>query len=149
MNAVETRKAVGVSTTTRPIRSLAKLWAAGTSIAVLLVVAAYLAAAEVSGPLAVAGSGEVTLGNVIGFTIFGGTVGAVLAYVVGRFARRPGLTFLAVALIALAGYAVVPFTAAESFATAIWLNVFHLVVAIPVIGMLSRSLPGNRDLTQA
>ncbi len=97
----------------------------------------------------VTGAGEVTLGNVIGFTILGGTVGAVLAYVIGRFGRRPRLTFLAVTLIALAGYAVVPFTAAESIETAVWLNIFHVVVAVPVIGMLTRYLPGTRASVEA
>ena len=58
------------------------------------------------------------------------------------------MTFLAVTVIALAGYAVVPFTAAESVQTAIWLNVFHVVVAIPVIGMLARYLPGSRTSTE-
>ena len=95
-------------------------------------------------PLVVAGTGEVTLGNVTGFTIFGATVGAALAVAIGRFSRRPRPTFLAVTLIALAGYAVVPFTAAESIGTALWLNLFHLVVAVPVIGMLARWLPGDR-----
>lgn len=111
--------------------------------------AAYLVATAVSGPLVVTDVGEITLDNVIGFTIFGGTVGAALAYVVGRFAWKPRMTFLAVTLIALSGYAVVPFTAAESTQTAIWLNIFHVVVAIPVIGMLARYLPRNRTSTEA
>jgi membrane protein DedA with SNARE-associated domain len=97
----------------------------------------------------VASAGEVTLGNVIGFTVFGGTVGAATAYVIGRVARRPRLTFLTVALIALAGYAVVPFNAAESLETATWLNVFHVVVAIPAIGMLTRYLPKDRTSAEA
>jgi membrane protein DedA with SNARE-associated domain len=147
MNAVDTLRAVDVSSTPRPNGSLAKLWAAGTGIAVLLAASAHLLAYEVSGPLVVTGGGEVTLNNVIGFTIIGGTVGAALAYAIGRLARRPRLTFLAVTLIALSGYAVVPFTAAESGQTAIWLNIFHVVVAIPVIAALTRYLP--RDRTKA
>lgn len=145
MNAVHTRRAGEVPTTRRPIGSLVRLWAVGTSMAVLLVAAAYLLANEVAGPLVVTGGKEITLGNVVGFTIFGSTVGAALAYVVGRSARRPRLTFLSVTVIALAGYGVVPFTAAESAQTAIWLNIFHVIVAIPVIGMLTRYM--NRDRT--
>ena len=61
----------------------------------------------------------------------------------------PRMTFLAVTLIALAGYAVVPFTAAESTQTAVWLNIFHVAVAVPVIGMFTRYLPGNRTSTEA
>lgn len=141
MNAVDTRERTEVTPTRR---SLAKLWAAGTSAAVLMVASAYFLADAVSGPLVVASTGEIDLANVIGFTIMGGTIGAALAYVVARFARRPRLTFLTASLIALAGYAVVPFTAAESLASAIWLNVFHLVVAIPVIAALTFYLPRNR-----
>lgn len=149
MRAVDTRSTGEVSTNRRPIGSLIKFWAAGTGIAILLASAAYLIAGAVSGPLVVTEAGEVTLGNVVGFTFFGATIGAALAYVVGRFARRPRLTFLAVTIIALAGYAVVPFTAAESTLTAVWLNVFHVVVAVPVIGILTRYLPESRTSDEA
>ncbi len=144
MTATDTRQANHVTKTGLSIARLAKLWAAGTSTAVLLVATAYLVAQALADRLVVAGTGEVTLGNVTGFTIFGATVGAALAVAIGRFSRRPRPTFLAVALIALAGYAVVPFTAAASIGTALWLNLFHLVVAVPVIGMLARWLPGDR-----
>lgn len=144
MNAVDTRPTARLSTTRGPIRSLARLWTIGSGIAVLFVTLMYLVADAVGGPLVVSGAGEVTLSNVVGFTLFGSTVGAALAYVIGRLARRPRLTFVAVAMIALAGYAVVPFTAAESFQTAIWLNTLHVVVAIPVIAMLKRYLPKDR-----
>lgn len=149
MNALDTQRAGEVSTTRRPIRSLAKLWAAGTAIAIVAVALVYLLANEVAGPLVVTGAGEVTLSDVIGFTILGGTVGAVLTYVVGRFSHRPRMALLTVTLIALAGYAVVPFTAAETTTTAVWLNVFHVVVAIPVIGMLMRYLPKNPSQREA
>lgn len=144
MNAVETRRAAEAATPPHPIIGLARLWAAGTGIAVLAVAGAFVLANAVGGPLVVAGAGEVTLGNVVGFTTFGVTVGVVLAYGAGRLSRRPRSTFLALTLIALAGYAVVPFTAAESAKTAIWLNFFHVVVAIPVIWMLTRYLPRYR-----
>lgn len=150
MDAVDTRReAQGFAPTSHSIRSVTKLWAAGTGMAVVLVAAAYLLANRVAGPLVVTDAGEITLANVLGFTILGGTVGAVFAYVTGRFARRPQLTFLALTLIALAGYAVVPFTASESAETAIWLNILHVVVAIPVIGMLTRYLPKNRTSFEA
>lgn len=143
MNAVDTRPTGEVSTNRRPIGSLIKSWAAGTAIAILLASAAYLLANAVSGPLVVTDLGEIALGNVVGFTLFGATIGAALAYLAGRFARRPRMTFLALTTIALVGYAVVPFTASESTQTAVWLNVFHVVVAIPVIGILTRYLPEN------
>lgn len=144
MNAVDIRRTVEVSSTGPPHKSLAMLWAGGTGIAVLLAASAHLLAFEVADPLVMTGAGEVTLANVIGFTIIGGTVGAALAYAIGRFARRPKATFLTVTLITLSGYAVVPFTAAESTQTAIWLNIFHVVVAVPVIAALTRYLPRKR-----
>lgn len=147
MKAVDTRPKGEVSTNRRTIGSLIGFWAAG--VAILLVSAAYLLANAVSGPLVVTDVGEVALSHVVGFTVLGATVGATLAYLAERFARRPRLTFLTVTIIALAGYAVVPFTAAESTQTAIWLNVFHLVVAIPVIGMLTRYLPESRTSDEA
>jgi hypothetical protein len=149
MNAVDTRPTAKVSPIRRPIKSLANLWAVGTGIAIVAVASVYLLANEVAGPLVVVGAGEIGVGDVVGFTILGGTVGAVLTYVVGRFSRRPRMALLAVTLIALAGYAVVPFTAAETTTTAIWLNVFHVVVAIPVIRMLIRYLPKNRSQGEA
>jgi hypothetical protein len=124
-------------------------WAAGTGTAALLVASAYLLANLFAGPLVITGGGEVTLRDVIGFTALGGTLGAALAYAIDRFAQRPRLTFVAVSLIALAVYAVVPFTAAESIETAVWLNIFHVVVAIPVIGMLTRYLPRVRPSVEA
>ena len=148
MNAVGTGHAIEVSSIRRPLKSLTKLWAQGTALAILLVSAAYLLANSAGDPLTVEGLGVVTLANILGLTLFGATVGAVLAYLFGRFARSPRMTFRAVTVIALAGYAVVPFTAAESVQTAIWLNVFHVVVAIPVIGMLARYLPGSRTSTE-
>lgn len=144
MTAVDTRRAKDITKASVPVKRLAFLWAAATGVAVLLVAAAFLLAQEFANPLVVAGTGEITLANVTGFTVFGSTVGAAIAYFVRRFSRRPRPTFLTVTLIALAGYAVVPFTAAESVQTAVWLNIFHVVVAIPVVGLLSRSLPGDR-----
>ena len=140
MNAVDKRETTHVPTTRRPTRSLATHWAVGTGLALVMVAGVYLLSNAVSGPLVVADIGEVTLANVVGFTFFGAAIGAVLAYAVSRYARKPRLTFLAVTVIALAGYGVVPFTAAETTTSAIWLNVFHVVVAIPVIGLLTRYL---------
>lgn len=125
------------------IARLARFWAAGTAAAALLVATAYLIASAIADPLVV-GTGEVTLVHVVGFTILGATVGLGLAAAIGRVSRKPRTAFLAVTLIALAGYAVVPFTAATSVGTALWLNLFHLVVAVPVIGILARWLPGDR-----
>jgi hypothetical protein len=133
-----------ITTARRPGARLGRVWAVATTTAVLLVTAAQLIAQAFADPLIVSGAGEVTRGNVIGFTVLGATIGAALAAGIGRFTRRPRSTFLAATLMALAGYAVVPFTAAESSSTALWLNLFHLIVAVPVIGMFARWLPSAR-----
>lgn len=144
MTAADTRATDQTSSTQRSIGRVARTWAAATAAAALLVSATYLVALAAAGPLVVSGAGEVTLGDVIGFTAFGATIGAVLAVGIGRLSRMPRRTFLATTLIALAGYGVIPFTATESIDTAVWLNLLHLVVAIPVIGMLARRLPTDR-----
>lgn len=149
MNGVETGLAAEPATTRRKVKRLAKLWAAGTGIAVALVAAAFSLAEAVGGPLIVTGAGAITLGDLIGFALFGGTVGAALAHVVERIARRPRMTFVAVTVIALAGYAAVPFKEAGSAHTAIWLNILHLVVAVPVVGTLLRYLPRSRTSVEA
>lgn len=149
MNAIHTQQPLKAASSRPTVKKLAALWARATGIAIFVVAFVFTLSNGIAGPLVVTGAGEVTLGNVIGFTIFGGTVGAALAYVIGRFARRPRMTFVALTVIALAGYSVVPFSAAESVDTAIWLNIFHLVVAIPVIGTLGRYLPRNRASVEA
>lgn len=149
MTAIDRRQTDQVTRAGLPIMRLAKLWAAGTGIAVLLAASAYLIAQEFADPLIVSGAGEVTLDNVTGFTVFGAMIGAALAVAIGRYTRKPRPMFFAVTMIALAGYAVVPFTAAESIETALWLNLLHLVVAVPVIGMLARWLPRDRASAEA
>lgn len=149
MTAADIRQTDQVTRTTPPLTRLSKLWAAGTGIALLLVASAYLVAQELADPLAVAGAGGVTLGYLTGFTIVGATVVAALAAAFGRFSRRPRLTFLAAAMIAVAGYAVVPVSTAETISTALWLILSHLVVAVPVIGMLARWLPEDRASVEA
>lgn len=149
MTAADTRRAEQVTKTSLPLTRLAKLWAAGTGVALLLVASAYLASRELADPLVVVDGGEVTLDIVTGSTILGATVGGVLAVAIRRLSRRPRLTFLAATLIALAGYTVVPLATAQSIGTAIWLSLFHLIAAIPVIGVLARWLPEDRKSVEA
>lgn len=133
----------------RSISNQWRLWVAGTGLALIAVTAAFQVAQQAAGPLVVSGSDEVTIGTVLGMTIIGSVLGAAIASGVRRFAERPRAVFLMATFIALAGYAVVPFTASESVATAIWLNLFHVVVAVPVVAALARSLPSNRVSPEA
>lgn len=122
-------------------RELARVWAKGTLIAAVLVTIAYLIATSLADPLVVEDIGAVGLANVLTFTVLGATFGIGLAIATTRLVRKPRLTFVAVSWAAVAGYSVLPFTAAESIHTAIWLNIFHLLVAVPVIGLMARQLP--------
>lgn len=139
---------VDASVPTQGFRRIVTDWAIGTGIALGLISVAYLIHQALGGPLVVGGPGgtstEVTFGNISGMTVFGGSIGAALAYALGRWAPRPRAAFLTTCGSALVGYAVVPFVAAEAVSTAIWLNAFHLAVAIPVVGFLARNLPTAR-----
>ncbi len=43
-------------------------------------------------------------------------------------------------VFAMIMYAIIPFTATEEVSTAIWLNVMHIVAAIPIVGSLATEL---------
>ena len=87
---------------------------------------------------------EIGLGVVLFMAVIGAVAGMGLAWIIGRFAPRPRATFLAVTLIGLVLFGIVPFTAAEETTTAVWLNLLHIAVAIPVIGGLAARLPDTR-----
>ncbi|NOX28487.1 MAG: hypothetical protein GXP35_00315 [Actinobacteria bacterium] len=87
---------------------------------------------------------EVVLGTALFAAAVGGVVGAVLAWATNRFGRRPRRVFVAVCVVGLVLYGIVPFTAAEQAATAVWLNVMHVAVAIPVVGGLAKYLPDTK-----
>jgi len=127
--------------------SIVKNGGMGISVALALVLVTYLVADAASGPLLVTQPGSdspeaVPLAFALVFTLIGGAIGIGLAYVVNRFAR-PRITFVAVSLVALVLYGIMPFTAAEATSTAIWLNAMHVAAALPIVGLLARSLPEN------
>ena len=121
----------------------------GIAIAAVLVLVTYLLADAASGPLLVTQPGsdtpeEVPVAAVLVFTVLGGAIGIGLALVANRF-RRPRTTFVNAAVVALLLYGIMPFAAAEATSTAIWLNAMHLAAAVPIIGLLARSLPAQRS----
>lgn len=123
---------------------IARAGGLGTGIALGVVLVVYLIADAASGPLLVTQPGsdaadEVTLGAVLTFTVLGGVVGLGLALVVHRRRWSPS-TFVAVCVAALVLYGIMPFVAAEQTSTAIWLNAMHLAAAVPIVGLLARSL---------
>jgi hypothetical protein len=126
---------------------MAKQGGVGIIVALVMVLLTYLVADAASGPLLVSQPGsdtpeEVPMAIALLFTALGGAVGVGLANVASRL-RRPRTTFVAVSVVALVLYGILPFTAAEETSTAIWLNAMHVAAALPIIGLLARSLPAE------
>jgi hypothetical protein len=129
--------------------------AAGVGIvaAVVGVVIMFLIADALSGPLLVTPVGadspeETTVVLAAVFTVVGGIVGLGIAALCKRFLGNPPAAFLGICAVGLTLYAIMPFVAAEEVATAIWLNVMHLVAAAPIMGSLVTELrgPGPLDI---
>lgn len=140
-------------TPTGTSQPLLRSGAKAVGLALLAVMSTYLLARTFGSDLLVAGPGgssvEVTPGSIAGMTVFGGTVAVALTWAFGRWAPKPRAAFLTTTLVGLAAYAAVPFAAAESATTALWLNAFHLAVAMPVLTTLGRRLPKERTSGRA
>ena len=89
---------------------------------------------------------DVGLAVVLVNTVLGTVVGLGLAMTINRLAPAPRATFIVVSAIGLVFYGLLPFEAAEETSTAIWLNVMHIAVAIPVVGSFAAYLPAARGL---
>jgi peptidoglycan/LPS O-acetylase OafA/YrhL len=126
----------------------AKNGGVGIIVALALVLVTYLVGDAVSGPLLVTQPGSdtpdaVQLTQALVFTVVGGAVGIGLALVATRLGR-PRTTFVAVSVVALGLYGIMAFVAADTTSTAVWLNAMHLAAALPIVGLLARSLPERR-----
>lgn len=133
--------------------AIAKQGGVGLIVALVLVAVTYLLADAASGSLLVTQPGSdtaeaVPLGLALLFTVLGGVFGIALAVLVNRLGRSRA-TFVTVAVVALALYGIMPFTAAEETSTAIWLNAMHLAAALPIVGFLARSLPERSASTRS
>ncbi len=115
----------------------------GTGVAVLLVLAVYLAANLANDPLEVQGPGgelqEVAMPAMVLFTVLGGVAGMTLAVLASRL-NRSASAFAAICVFGLVIYGLVPFFAAEATSTAIWLNLMHIAAAIPIVGTMMQWL---------
>lgn len=124
---------------------LVRAWIGAVGSALGLVSIVYVASmglgVTLSARSGAGGFSEVTFGQIFGMTLLGSSIGLAVAYATRRWVPKPRLTFVAITALALVGYGAVPFMAAETMATALWLNLFHLVVAVPVIWMLALALP--------
>ena len=117
----------------------------GIVAAVIGVVITFLIADAISGPLLVTPAGsdtpeETTVFLAAIFTVVGGIVGLGLAVLCRRFLSNPAAAFVGICVVGLILYGILPFAAAEEVATAVWLNVMHLVAAVPIVGGLARDL---------
>ncbi len=123
---------------------------AGMAILVALVLAAitFFIADAISGPLTLEPSGdaaaeEVTIGATVVAAIVGSLLGVGLA-LLSRLATRPQTVFLTICVVGLVGSGIMLFGQAEQASTAVWLNLMHLAVAVPVVGSLWRWLPATK-----
>ena len=116
--------------------------------AVVAVAITLLIADAVSGPLLVTAAGadvaeEAPLAGAIMFTVLGGVIGLGIAALAKRFLGNPVPVFLGICIVGLIVFGIFAFTAAEETATAIWLNVMHVVAAIPIVGLLTQALQNS------
>ncbi len=114
----------------------------GIVAALVAVVIVFLIADAASGPLLVTQPGadaaeEAPLAGAIVGVIFGGIVGTGLAVLARRLPRSME-TFVGICLVGLVLYGVFALSASEAVATGIWLNVMHVVAAVPIVGLLAR-----------
>ena len=77
------------------------------------------------------------------FTVLGGVIGLGFALLAKRFLDNPVPAFLGICIVGLIVFGIFPFTAAEETATAIWLNVMHVMAAIPIVGSLTQALQNS------
>ncbi len=124
----------------------------GTLVAVVAVAIAFFIGDAVSGPLMVTPPGgdapeELVLAPAVFSTVIGGIVGLGLATLFKRVVGNPVPAFVGFCIVALIAYGAFSFTAAEEFATGVWLNVFHIAAALPIVGALARAMQGASAAT--
>lgn len=127
---------------------------AGTVAAVIGVAITVVIADAVSGPLMVTSPGadapeELALGAAIAGTVTGAIAGLTLAALCARFlASKAAAVFLGICLVGLVAYGLFSFSATEEVVGGVWLNVMHVVAAIPIVGLLYQQI-GKRSAIEA
>jgi hypothetical protein len=112
-------------------------------IAVVANVAIYLVAAAVGAidPTVAGPTGDpIGLTAVLILTIGPAIVATALFALLARFTPRPGAIFLAIAALVFAAFLFGPFNLGAPLAMVLVLELMHLVVAIPVVALLLRTL---------
>lgn len=117
----------------------------GTIAALVVVTVTALIADAVSGPLMVTSPGadapeELAVGAALAATVIGGIAGLGLAALCKRFVAEPIPVFVGICIVGLVGYGIFSFTATETVAVGVWLNVMHVVAAVPIVGLLAGAI---------
>ena len=115
-----------------------------TAVALTVAVAMYVVARVISGDLLVNGRGgqtPVPLGAVAVATLAGGIAAWAIVRIAGR-TRRPRVTFLVLVVVGFAVSAAAPLAAATTATSAAWLLLLHVVVAVPLVVVGWRLVPG-------
>ncbi len=125
--------------------NLPKAALVGTVIGILAAIVFWFIATAISGDLIVTPPGEsvpdrVPVGVMVPSVGIGGVAGLVIAFVLSKVTSNPATAFVATCLVALVLYGTYSFIRAEDLATGFWLNVLHIAAAIPIVGLLHRSL---------
>lgn len=130
---------------------MVRRWLIGLVIAIVAALVVFFIAQAAGDDLLVQPPGQaeqsVEVPFVIAATVFG-AIGALLAALLIRLTPRPRITFVVVAVVALLLSFIQPFTAADT-ATALWLNLMHVAVAVPLIWFLANALPERRQARAA
>lgn len=130
------------------VDSLVKSAGIGIVAAVIAVLIVFLIADAASGPLRAeqpggGGVDDIPLGGALFGTVIGGLVGTAIAAVAARLGRSVEV-FLGACVVGLILYGLFALSSADNTSTGIWLNVMHLVAAVPIVGLLARWLQSRR-----
>lgn len=117
--------------------------------AVVAVAIAFLIGDAVSGPLIATSPGadapeEIALGAALSATVVGGIAGLAMAVLAERLLPKPVPVFVGVCIVGLIAYGIFTFSASEGLAAGVWLNVTHIVAAIPIVGLLARAMQTSK-----
>ena len=121
----------------------------GTIAGLVAVAITFFVADAASGPLLATQPGgdvleEIPIGGALFGVLFGGLFGTGLAAAMQRFMGNAVPAFVGFCIVGLIGYGAFSFSAADEISTGIWLNVMHIVAAVPIVGGLVRAMkPGE------
>lgn len=80
---------------------------------------------------------EIAIGAALSGTVVGGIAGLVIAALSKRLLGNNAVAaFVGICVVGLIVYGVFTFSATEELASGIWLNLMHIVAAIPIVGLL-------------